>query len=153
MALVVVAIFDEVYDGEVAASLLRSADIPCWLLGDQLAKVYPFKQRAWGGCRLSVVADDAEDARDILDLARSGGLETYDVSDLPEASRGLGWTIAAVGIALSTSIESGWAVNGLRRKRRTIHLIGVTLLAVLGLCFVTDLVLNLWGLVRWLAGT
>jgi len=136
MPLVVIAVFDEVYEGEVAASLLRSAGIQTFLHGEQLAKFYPFKQRAWGGARLAVMEDDADDARAILASAKAGALEPEDPSDLEPAATGIGWTVASLALAFTTTVDSGWTVNGLRRRRRPLQVFGTILLALVGLSFV-----------------
>jgi hypothetical protein len=148
LGLVVVAIFDEVYEGEVAASLLRSSGMPVWLMGDQLAKFYPFKQRAWGGVRLSVPAEDAPDAVAILQLVASGALQPEAPSDIPPVSESRWWTVGALVLAFGTTIESGWAVSGLRRRRTALQIAGTPLLAMIAATWLLSLVIGLSGMLE-----
>lgn len=129
MALVVVAIFDEVYEGEIAASLLRSAGIQAWLLGDQLAKLYPFKQRAWGGCRLAVAEHEAEDAQAILDMARNGELADPEASDQSEPT-GSAMAGPAAILGLFGGAEAGWALSGARRRPSAFRIIAAVLIVL-----------------------
>lgn len=130
MPLVVVGIYDEVYEGEIAASLLRSAGIQSWLLGDQLAKFYPLKQRAWGGARLMVVEVDAADATAILDAARRGDFADLEPSDLEPPTGGkLAGPVTV--LALFGGVETAWALAGVRRRGslfRTVSALALILL-------------------------
>ena len=129
------AIFDEVYEGEIATGLLRSAGIPAFLQGHWLAKYDPIQQRAWGGVRLPVPESCASDAREIMAAARSGAYALEDTPDIDPPNRSPLWTVAAVVSAIFGFTETGSAFSGLRR-RRTLLMWAGTLLAGLVLAMI-----------------
>lgn len=62
----VIAVFDSRMAGELAVSLLRSEGLRAHLLVDDAGGMHPELQRMTGGVRLSVTAEDAALARDLL---------------------------------------------------------------------------------------
>jgi hypothetical protein len=151
LSLVVVAIFDDVYEGEIATALLRSAGIPAFLMGHWLAKYDGLQQRVWGGVRLAVPASCRDDADEIISTARSGAYAPDEPSDLPEPSPGNGWAAFALLDILLNMGTLGWALSGLRRRRTAVMWIGFWLIAA-----ATPLLLYayfsfdpFWPLTRW----
>ena len=108
MSPVVVARFPDVWEAELACSLLRSAGIDARLGEGAHAKVDPLIQQAVGWIRILAPADEADDAREILARAAAGEFAGDDPDDQPDRELGGPMRAAAMfGVLLNPMIALG----------------------------------------------
>jgi hypothetical protein len=85
MTLVMIAQFEDPYEGEIAAVALRAAGIEPFYNSQGLASANPFMRQAVGGFPLSVLDEDVQQARQILrdarDASAASGLGASAVAD------------------------------------------------------------------------
>lgn len=108
MSPVVVARFPDVWEAELACSLLRSAGIDARLGEGAHAKVDPLIQQAVGWIRILAPADEADDAREILARAAAGEFAGDGPDDQPGRELGGPMRAAAMfGVLLNPMFALG----------------------------------------------
>lgn len=116
MSLVEIARFIDVYEADLAAAFLESHDIEVSVTERFQTTVDPLMQRALG-IRILGRADQAAEARDLLNRAREGEFATDEGDDIPPIDVGT----RAAGIALAVAafaVGSGlWGTSAPRRYR------------------------------------
>ena len=127
MSLVEIARYQDVYEADLAAAFLSSHDIEVSVTERFQTTVDPLMQRALG-IRLMGRADQAEQARDLLNRARAGEFATDEGDDLnaPDstvraASRGLALLAFASG--------AGFVGTNLPRRFSAFQWTGLAILA------------------------
>ena len=80
-ALVTIARYLELLDAELAKTRLESAGIRCWLADDNMVRLNWFYSSYFGGVRVQVPQDEAEDAAKILAEPAPEGLVEMAASD------------------------------------------------------------------------
>lgn len=126
MALVEITRFPDVYEAGLAAAFLADQGIQVEVTERFQTTVDPLMQRALG-VRLMAPSDQVETARDLLARAAGGEFATEDEDDLVAPSpttRNLGR-----GLALTLAVMGAFWGNSLPQRLRTIHWIGVALIA------------------------
>lgn len=127
MSPVVVARFADVWEAELACSLLRSAGIDARLGEGAHAKMDPFVQQAVGWIRIIAPADEANDAREILARAADGEFAGDDPDDQPDRELGGPMRAAAMaGVFLNPMIALG--VMAGRRPPSVLRTVGYALI-------------------------
>jgi len=81
-ALVTIASYRELLDAELAKTRLESAGIRCWLADDNMVRLNWFYSSYFGGVRVQVPQDEAEDAAKILAEPAPEGLVEAAASDV-----------------------------------------------------------------------
>ena len=128
MSLVEIARFTDVYEADLAAAFLRSADIEVTVTERFQTTVDPLMQRALG-IRLMVAAPLAAEARDLLARAQAGEFATDEGDDLPHLASGAR-TATGLASVLAWTIGGYWG-GALPRRLRAPSWQGV-LLAMAG---------------------
>ena len=128
MSPVVVARFPDVWEAELACSLLRSAGIDARLGEGAHAKVDPLIQQAVGWIRILAPADEADDARAILARAAAGEFAGDDPDDQPDRALGGSMRVAA-GVGAFLFPEASLALAS-RHRPSTLRLAGLVLVAL-----------------------
>ena len=128
MSPVVVARFPDVWEAELACSLLRSAGIDARLGEGAHAKVDPLIQQAVGWIRILAPADEADDAREILARAAAGEFMADAPDDQPDRTLG-GAARLAAGAGALIFPEAALALAS-RRPPSTLRLAGYILVAL-----------------------
>lgn len=126
MALVEIARFTDVYEADLAAAFLSSHDIEVSVTERFQTTVDPLMQRALG-IRLLGRADQANEARDLLERARSGEFIDGDHDPVTETPHARALTVASMLAVLMAAGGIAWGSSRPRRFR-TIHWIGLGLI-------------------------
>ena len=128
MSPVVVARFPDVWEAELACSLLRSAGIDARLGEGAHAKVDPLIQQAVGWIRILAPADEADDARELLARAAAGEVAADEPDDQPDRELGGPMRLAA-GVGAFVFPEAALALAS-RRRPSTLRLAGYVLVVL-----------------------
>lgn len=142
MALVEIARFTDVYEADLAAAFLESHDIEVSVTERFQTTVDPLMQRALG-IRLLGRADQAAEARDLLERARGGEFIDGEDDPVTETPHARALTVASMLAVLMAAGGIGWGSSRPRRFR-TIHWIGLGLIVA---------VLTATVGLTWLAGS
>ena len=130
MSPVVVARFPDVWEAELACSLLRSAGIDARLGEGAHAKVDPLIQQAVGWIRILAPADEADDAREILARAAAGDFAGDDPDDQPDRALGGPMRAAAMAGALLAP-EAALGILAGRRPPSAWRTVGIGLVLLI----------------------
>ena len=127
MSLVEIARFTDVYEADLAAAFLASHDIEVSVTERFQTTVDPLMQRALG-IRLMGHAENADQARELLERARQGEFMEADGDDVvtqPQAR----W--AGRGLALFAAMASGYPGTSLPRQLKPIQIAGMLLIVAM----------------------
>ena len=142
MSLVEIARFTDVYEADLAAAFLESHDIEVSVTERFQTTVDPLMQRALG-IRILGRADQAAEARDLLERARNGEFIDGEGDPVIETPHVRALTVASMLAVLMAAGGIGWGSSRPRRFR-TIHWIGLILIVA---------VLTMTIGLTWLAGS
>jgi hypothetical protein len=130
MALVEIARFQDLVEGDIALAFLRAHGIEADMAGRAHASIDPVMQRALG---VRVMAPEAqrEEALALLTRARSGEFATDEGDNLFSRDA----PTHAVGglMAFATWAAGGFSGTSLPRRLKTVHWIGFVMVAALAL--------------------
>lgn len=137
MSLVEIARFTDVYEADLAAAFLESHGIEVSVTERFQTTVDPLMQRALG-IRLMGRAEDADQARQLLERARQGEFMEADGDDVvtqPQAR----W--AGRVLALLAAMTGGYPATSLPRHLRPIQIAGILVILTM---VVGSLILWIW---------
>ena len=130
MALIEIARFQDLIEGDLALAFLRAHGIEAEMAGRAHASIDPVMQRALG-VRVQAPEAQREEALALLARARSGEFATDDGDDLDARD---GPSHAAGGLmAFATWAAGGFSGTGLPRRMKPVHWTGFVLVAALAL--------------------
>lgn len=130
MALVEIARFSDLREGQIAASRLRATGLMPILWDEYRGSIDFFLWQALGGFRLCVIEDEAEEARALITLCRTSDPAVLDWIRHPEA---VSSAPAALFWAVTDPQSGGYAWANLKRRFSLTSLIVMLLsLAKLG---------------------
>lgn len=110
MGLVEIARFHDLTEAQAAAAALRASDILVMMQNEHAGQAAFHLASAFGGFRLWVPEEDADDARAFIAACRA------DVRPSPPTG-GTPQTLATIGLTVLLGAAAGWLVPALRAKR------------------------------------
>lgn len=136
MALVEIARFQDLVEGDLALAFLRAQGIEAEIAGRAHASIDPVMQRALG---VRIMAPDAQraEALALLGRARSGEFAMEDGDAL--ASRDAPAHAAGGLMALAMAAAGGFSGTSLPRRMKPVHWVGFVLVATLALMWLLPL--------------
>jgi hypothetical protein len=136
MALIEIARFQDLVEGDLALAFLRAHGIEAELEGRGHASIDPILQRALG---VRVMAPEAQraEALSLLARARSGEFAMDEGDDL--SPRDVPSHAAGGVLALATWAVGGFSGTSLPRRMKPVHWIGFVLVAALALTWLLQL--------------
>ena len=128
MALVEIARFQDMVEGDLALAFLRAHGVKAEMAGRAHASIDPVMQRALG-VRVMAPEGQRDEALSLLSRARAGEFATDEGEDLPPREA----PAHAVGglMAFATWAAGGFSGTSLPRRMKPVHVAGFVLVAIL----------------------
>lgn len=145
MAQVEVARFPDLYEAELAAAFLASHEIDAVVADRHLSTIDPLMQRALGGLRLMVPANQVPRARSLLDRVADGEFPNPEGDDIAKAEGGVGLSATVLAATALTGGMGGLAATGLKGPLRPARIAGLLLISAIVLFSLLMLVVGWVG--------
>lgn len=145
MAQVEVARFPDLYEAELAAAFLASHEIDAVVADRHLSTIDPLMQRALGGLRLMVPANQVPRARSLLDRVADGEFTSPEGDDIAKAEGGVGLSATVLAATALTGGMGGLAATGLKGPLRPARIAGLLLIGAIVLFSLLMLVVGWVG--------
>lgn len=145
MAQIEVARFPDLYEAELAAAFLASHEIDALVADRHLSTIDPLMQRALGGLRLMVPANQVPRARSLLDRVADGEFTSPEGDDIAKAEGGVGLSATVLAATALTGGMGGLAATGLKGPLRPARIAGLLLIGAIVLFSLLMLVVGWVG--------